>query len=135
MLLNDVKTKIVVMKTHKREILIYYNPESSSDRKTIAHAQSLVPHIKTFAFGKTPSTSASWQTILKAIDLPPKALFNKAHPYYQAHIKGRDFDKLSWIKILKHNSYLIKAPIAIHGDRAILCTNPTDIYKLVGETA
>ena len=118
------------MKTHQREILIYYNPGSSSDRKTVAHAQSVVSHVKTYAFGNTPSSTTSWQTILNALGLHPKEILNKANPYYQKHLRGKEFDEECWVKILKHNSVLIKAPIAIRGRRAILCNNPTDIYKL-----
>ncbi|MEL6922481.1 MAG: ArsC/Spx/MgsR family protein [Bacteroidota bacterium] len=118
------------MKTHDREIMIYYNPTSSSDKKTVAHAQSLVPHLKTFSFSNNPSTSTSWQRILKNLDAHPKDLMNKAHPYYQKHIKGREFNKEGWLSILKYNPELLKAPIAIRGNRAILCTNPTDVYKL-----
>ena len=31
----------------------------------------------------------------------------------------------------KDNPELIKAPIAVRGHRAILCSNPTDIYRLI----
>ncbi len=119
------------MKTHRREILIYYNPESSSDRKTVAYAQSVVSHVRTFPFGQTPSTGASWQSIIKSLDKHPKELLNKAHPYYQANIRGREFDDENWIKVLRYNPELLKAPIAIRGKRAILCESPTDIFKLV----
>ncbi|MEL6867741.1 MAG: ArsC/Spx/MgsR family protein [Bacteroidota bacterium] len=120
------------MKTHQREILIYYNPESSSDRKTVAHAQGLSRHIRTYSFAQTPSTGTSWHTILQSLNLHPKEILNKAHPYYQAHIRGREFDEESWIKVLRYNPQLIKAPIAIRGRKAILCKNPTDIYQLIG---
>ncbi len=123
------------MKTHQKEILIYYNPESNSDRKTVAHAQSMTKHIKSFSYNKTPSTGASWQQILKSLDMHPKEILNKAHPYYQKHIRGREFDKESWIKVIRYNPDLIKAPIAIRGSRAILCSNPTDIYKLIEQKA
>lgn len=119
------------MKTHSREILIYYHPDSSDHRKTVAHAKGLTNHLKTYAFGQTPSTSTSWQTILKSLDVHPKDLLNKAHPFYQQHIRGREFNKTSWLNILAKNSEMIKAPIAIRGNRAILCSNPTDIYKLL----
>ena len=119
------------MKTHRREIQIYYNPESSADRRTVAHAQGLSTHIKTYSFDKTPSTGTSWQQIISSLNVHPKELLNKAHPYYQQHIRGRDFDQESWIKVLRYNPELIKAPIAIRGSRAIVCTNPTDIYKLI----
>lgn len=118
------------MKTHNREIMIYYNPESSSDRKTVAYAQSVVPHIKSYAFEQAPSTGTSWQQILHAIGRDPKELLNKAHPYYRKHIRGCEFDEECWVKVFKNNPDIIKAPIAVRGDKAILCETPTDIYKL-----
>lgn len=118
------------MKTHSREILIYYHPDSSADRKAVAFAQSVTPHIKSYAFSQAPSTNTSWQQIIQALAIHPKELLNKAHPYYQEHIRGREFDEEGWLNILKYNHDLIKAPIAIRGDRAILCSTPTDIYKL-----
>lgn len=119
------------MVTHQREILIYYNADSSADRKTVAHARSVTPHLKSYEFKRAPSTSTSWQMILTSLDVHPKELLNKAHPYYQANIKGKEFSDEDWISCLQRNPQLIKAPIAIRGQRAILCTNPTDIYRLV----
>jgi len=119
------------MKTHTREILIYYDPESSPHRKTVAYAQSVVSHVKAYSFEKNPSTSSSWQMIIKSMGRHPKELMNKAHPYYQAHIRGREFSRESWINILQKNPQLLRAPIAVRGDRVILCESPTDIYKLM----
>jgi arsenate reductase len=123
------------MKTHRREILIYYNPDSSNDRKTVAHAQSLAPHIRTYAFDKAPSTGTSWQQIITALSLHPKELLDKSKPYYQQHIRGREFNEQDWLNVIINNPSLLKAPIAVRGDRAIMCSNATDIYKLtVGES-
>ncbi len=118
------------MKTHFREIMIYYNPESSADRRTVAFAQTISAHVKTFEFSKSPSTGTSWQQIIAALNIHPKELLNKAHPYYQQFIRGREFDEEGWLNVLKYNPELIKAPIAIRGNKAIVCTTPTDIYKL-----
>jgi len=123
------------MKTHQREILIYYNPESSADRRTVAHAHGLTRHIKTYKFGQTPSTNTSWSQIIGKLDLHPKDLMNKAHPYYQEHIRGREFNRQGYLKILSRNPDLLKAPIAIRGNRAVLCNSPTDIYRLINEVS
>lgn len=123
------------MKTHSREILIYYNPDSSNDRKTVAHAQSLTPHIRTFSFLQAPSSGTSWQQILSALDLHPKELMNKAHPYYQQNIRGKSFGEQDWLNVIMHNPSLLKAPIAIRGSKAVLCSNATDIYKLTSGEA
>lgn len=118
------------MKTHSREILIYYNSESSTDRKILAYAQSTGQVIKSYCHTKAPSTRTSWQTILTSLDLHPKQLMNKAHPYYQANIRGKEFDEEGWLSVIKKNPQLIKAPIAMKGKRAVLCHTPSDIYRL-----
>jgi len=118
------------MKTNEREIQIYYNPENSSDRKCVAHAKSMAHHIKAFAFDKTPSSSTSWRQILKNLECHPKELMDKSKPYYQEHIRGRDFTMNGWLDIVVRNPGLIKSPIAMRGSKAILCKQPTDIYRL-----
>ena len=119
------------MKTHTREILIYYHPDSPLHRRTVAIARSLSKHVRTFAYGKTPSTETSWKSIMSSLDCHPKDLLDKSHPYYQMHIRGREFDEESWVKILRFNPDLIKGPIAMRGRRAILCNSPSDVYRVI----
>lgn len=119
------------MKTHRREIQIYYNPESNYHRRTLAYAKSVARHVKSYAFHKTPSTETSWQQIIKALELEdPKVLLNKADPYYQEHLRGREFSEECWVKIIQKNTHLLKFPIAMRGSRAIVCQSPKDILKL-----
>ena len=121
----------IPMKTHPKEILIYYNASSSSDRKTIAHAQSTGSKVRTLEHSKSRSTTTYWKVLLKSLDRHPKELLNKAHPYYQANIKGREFNMHGWLNILQNNPGLIKHPIALKGTQAIVCQTPTDIYRLI----
>ena len=118
------------MKTHEREIMIYYNSQSSAGKKTIAYAQSTGQKVITYEFGKSRSTTTNWTMLLTSMGKHPKELLNKAHPYYQANIKGREFNMHGWLNILQRNPELIKHPIAIKGTKAILVETPTDIYKL-----
>lgn len=118
------------MKTHPREILIYYNSESSSDRKTLAYAESTGFKVRSYCHTKSPSTTTSWKTILSTLDKHPKEIMNKAHPYYQANLRGKDFDMDDWVQVIKKNPQVILAPIAMKGQKAVLCNTPSDIYKL-----
>lgn len=118
------------MKTNPREILIYYHPQSSSGKKTIAHAKSISQHVKTFAFDNNPSTNTSWRMILNSLDIEPKQLLDKSHPDYQRNIRGKEFDNEGWLDVIQRNPHLIKAAIAIKGKEAVFCINPTDVYKL-----
>ena len=116
--------------TNNNQITIYYNKESSSDRKTVAFAKSTGSHVRSYTHDNAPSTSTGWKTILSNLNMEPKELLNKAHPDYQARIKGKEFYKQGWLSVIQNNPHLIKAPIAMKGNRAVLCINPTDIYRL-----
>ena len=117
------------MKTHPREILLYYNPESSADKKTLAYANSISRHVRSFSHQKNKSTTTAWQVMLKSLDIHPKKLFNKALPEYQARIRGKELNYEGWLRVLQRNPHLIKSPIAIQGKKAILVETPTDILK------
>lgn len=118
------------MKTNPREILMYYNPASSLDRKTVAFAKSHNKHIRTYSHEKSRSTTTGWKMILRALKMYPKELLNKAHPDYQKTFRGKEFDEEGWLHVLQRYPHLIKAPIAMRGSRAILCSNPSDVYRL-----
>ena len=108
------------MKVKKREIEIYYSPKSVSDRRTIAYAQSLSPHIKSYSYDKLKFTSTKWYNIINKLDVDPKKLFNKALPEYQKNIKGKDLDMEGWINVIQRNKHLLKAPIAMRGQLVVL---------------
>lgn len=118
------------MKTNQREILLYFNPQSSTGKKTLALAKSISPHVKSYSYEQNPSTNTSWHMILDSLKMDPKQLLDKSHPDYQKNIKGKEFDGEGWMHVLQNNPHLIKAPIAIKGKDAVLCINPTDVYKL-----
>ncbi|MFZ1788457.1 MAG: hypothetical protein WAT92_09105 [Saprospiraceae bacterium] len=118
------------MKTNSREILLFYNQESSSDRKTLAYAKSISPHIRSYDFMKSHNTSTAWKTILNQLNIHPKLLLNKAHPDYQNNLRGKEFDHEGWLNVISKNLHLIKYPIAVKGNQVLLIGTPTDIYRL-----
>jgi len=118
------------MKTNPREILIYYNPESTSDRKTVAYARSITKHVKTYSHQDAQVTATGWKSLLHKMDVEPKQLFNKALPEYQSSLKGKELDEEGWLQVIRHNTHLFRSPIAVRGNKAVLCERPTDIYKL-----
>ena len=120
------------MKSHQNEIRFYYNPSSISDRKTLAYAKSVSPHVIAYSYEKASTTSTNWYSLFSKLDLDdPKKLLNKAHPDYRANIKGNELSRTGWTKVLSKNPHLIKSPIAIRGSRAVVCDSPTDVLKLV----
>ena len=62
--------------------------------------------------------------------MKPKDLFNKSDKKYQEEIAGYDFDYDAWLETLRNNPRMIKGPIDIMNESAVLCINQKDIYQL-----
>jgi arsenate reductase len=114
----------------QQEIQLYIKLNCSKSKKTIAYAKSHSNNVNTIDLSKTKGTGTIWENILTKLEKSPKELLDKSQPYYQENIKGRDFEKRDWIYLLMNNPDLVKSPIAIRGNRAILIDTPTDIYKI-----
>lgn len=119
------------MKTSENEVLILYDSASHSGRKTLAYAHTLTNNVKGWDYSLLPLTTTLWRQLLNMLQMEPKELLDKSHPYYQSHIKGYDFDDEGWLNVLRRNTFLIKAPIAIKGDRALLCDTPECIFSFM----
>lgn len=118
------------MKMHPNELFFYYNPSHSVDKQVRAYAHSVANHVNEINMDKEKITTTSWRSILDKLELRPKDLLNRAHPDYQKHIAGKNWDDESWLQILVRYPHLIKAPIAIMKNKAVLCTSPNQILKL-----
>jgi arsenate reductase len=119
------------MRTSSNEILVYYNPEHSVAKQVLAYARSITPHILEVEYHKTKYSTRIWRQLLDYLgETDPKRLLNKAHPFYQTHLKGRDFNREDILNIIIRNPDIIRAPIAMRGKTAVFCENPTDVLRL-----
>lgn len=121
------------MKLRPNELLIYYNGDDNSHKKIKAYAYSVAKYVKEWDINQKMVTKLMWEDILSMLNMRPKEIMNKANPKYQTAIARHEFDEEGWLDILKQNPDLLKAPIAIMEEKAVLCTNPKDVYKLYRE--
>lgn len=121
------------MKLNRDEMLLFLDCTSSSHKKTRAYAHSVSGHVQEYTFREFRFTKSLWRDILEMLSMDPKELLNKADPKYQREIKGKTFDEDGWLNVLINNPCLIKAPIAIMHNRAVLCISPKDVYRLAPE--
>jgi len=118
------------MKSHHSELFFYHSPTQPIDKQTMAYAKTLAKYVNAVDVSKEKLTPTRWNTLLMKLNLRAKDLLNRAHPEYQDRIAGKNWDEESWLNILVVSPHLIKAPIAVYRNSAILCNTPTDILKL-----
>jgi arsenate reductase len=121
------------MERHPNEMWLFLDCESSTHKKTRALAKSITRHVNEFSLRHNKLSKLRWAKILLLLQMRPKELFNKADKKYQETIAGHDFDDDNWLEILRENPCMIRGPIAIMNDKAVLCIKPKEIYKLLPE--
>lgn len=119
------------MKLHRDELVLFLDCSSTSHKRTLAFAHSITDHIQEYSYKDYIFNRTIWYDLLEKLNMRPKDLLNRADPKYQKEIAGKTFDHDAWINILIKNPCLIKAPIAVMHDKAVLCIKPKDIYKLI----
>ena len=118
------------MQFHQNELFIYFDPNSSTGKKTRAYASSISKNVNALDSNKIKLTATLWKEIVNMLKLRPKDLMNRSHREYQEKIRGNTFTMTGWLEILAKNPQLLKAPIAIYHNKAIMCERPTDILSL-----
>ena len=116
-----------------KEITLVYDGRTSEGKKALAYAYTLSGTINKQDINNVKLSSTFIKTVISKLELQPKDLMNRAHPYYQKNLRGCDLDTESWLKVLKNNAYLLRAPIAIQGAKAVICDPVTKIYSLSTE--
>ncbi|MGK7390220.1 MAG: arsenate reductase family protein [Candidatus Cyclobacteriaceae bacterium M2_1C_046] len=118
------------MKFHPNELYIYYDPATNTGKQCRAYAKSISNNVNEVNCRNIKLTTTLWKDIVNMLGLRPKDLLDRSNPEYQEKIAGNTFTMTGWLEILVKNPQLLKAPIAIYQNKAVLCNKPTDILRL-----
>lgn len=118
------------MEFHPNELTLLLDPKSPTGRKLRAYAHSICNNVNEIDYTTTRLTTTVWKEIVTMLGNNPKDLINKSHPLYKEKVQGNSFTMHGMLNILLNSPELLKGPIAIRKNKAILCNNPMDILKL-----
>lgn len=118
------------MHLSSKELTILYNEKNERDRKTLSYAHIITNKINKQELGSVRVSGTMFQVFVNALKKDPKKLINKADPYYQKNIRGKNFSINEWFKMIINHPNLLKAPLAMYDNKAVICHTPTDILRL-----
>ncbi|HAN19182.1 MAG: hypothetical protein A2X13_09730 [Bacteroidetes bacterium GWC2_33_15] len=102
-------------------IKIYHNTKCQKSRNGLKYLENkgIKPEIIGYLKDK-PFTPESLKEILKKLGLKPVDIVRTQEADYKQHFKGKDLPDEQWIKILAENPKLIRRPIIVSGNKAVL---------------
>lgn len=116
--------------TSKRQITLYYNPESIIAEKTLAFATAQGLPILEIDIIKNPPTGTQLGELSDRLNLKIKDLVDLENELCKSLSEGHEFSSEDWIKMIRKNPEIMKQPIALCGDITVIVKIPTDILKL-----
>lgn len=125
----------MTMKPETHDFVIFCDPDSDLGKKTLALVKAHIAKANIQNI-KMNEPSATWiGMIVNELGVEPKDLINRAHPYYQEHLRGHDWDEHGWLNILKKSPFLFKCPIVHFHGKSYLIETPTDLFKVESQIA
>lgn len=109
------------------KIIIFHNPRCSKSRETLAllRQNGLEPEI--IEYLKTPPHSSQLQSILKLLNLPPRALLRKNETLYKdLNLEQTQLSDEEILQILSANPILIERPIVIVNNKKARIGRPPE---------
>jgi len=115
----------------KNDLVLLYNSENSKDRKTLAYALTITKKVNKQELNSVRVSDTLFRMMLDKLSIDGKKLLNKADPFYQSNIKGKDLDPEEWYNVLRSRPSLLRSPVAFYRDKAIICETPTDVLRVM----
>lgn len=119
------------MHFRKDELLLIYNAENARDRQTLAYALGITSKINRQEINSVRVSPSLFVYAVQKLGWDVKRLLNKADVEYQHHHRGHEYPIKMWFEAIRKRPSLLRAPIAILGDNAVVCDSPTDVMKLL----
>ncbi len=118
------------MEFNPREITVIYDMNKRGGREALAYAKQMADHVKEVDISENPLTPTQLLEIMEKVNVGIDAMIDKTSDIYREKYEEVDMSENDWLEVMIHNPEMIKTPIGILGDRAIVCDLPNQILEL-----
>ncbi|MAE08323.1 MAG: arsenate reductase (glutaredoxin) [Bacteroidetes bacterium] len=108
-------------------IKIYHNARCKKSRAGLQYLQERTDNIEVVEYIKNPIDEDTLKKLLIMLNISPLKLVRTQEAMYKSNLKGKNFTDYEWVKIMVENPKLIKRPIVIKGNKAILGDPANDL--------
>ncbi|MEQ9441579.1 MAG: ArsC/Spx/MgsR family protein [Cyclobacteriaceae bacterium] len=118
------------MEWNPKEVVIIYNFEDRGNREAIAYAKQIAQNVNEIDISKNPLTERQLAELLDRLGVGIEEIIDRRSDLYKEKYQDVDMDEADWLGVIKHNPELMRTPIGILGDKAVICESPNDMLKL-----
>lgn len=114
-----------------QDIIIYHNPRCRKSRAGLDYLSAKKQAFQIRKYMSEHFTFDELDHLLSILDMHPLEIIRTKEEYYKQELKGKEFSRQDWIEILVRNPQLIKRPIVVNGNKAVLAEIPQNMDKIL----
>lgn len=101
---------------------IYHNTRCRKSRGGLQYLEEkgVKPEIIEYLKDDNAFTIDTLSEVIKKLGVKPQEIIRTQEAIYKQNYKGKDFSDEEWIKVLVENPKLIRRPIIVKGDKAVI---------------
>jgi len=99
---------------------VYHNPRCRKSRAGLQYLQNKGVDIEIVEYLKNPITVSELENLLVKLNKNPQDIIRKQEEIYKKQLKGKNFTKDEWIRIMVENPKLIQRPLVVKRYKAVV---------------
>jgi polyphosphate kinase len=120
-----------IKQKHHIVMKIYHNPRCSKSRAGLQYLEEKGYDIEIKKYLVDGLTETELKEIIAKTGKKPHLFVRIQEKYYIDNYQGKEFSDDEWIKILVENPKLLRRPIVVNGNKAVLANPPENIEEIV----
>ena len=120
-----------IKQKHHIIMKIYHNPRCAKSRAGLQYLEEKGYEIEIRKYLTEGLTDDELREIISKTGREPFFFVRTQEKEYIENYKGREFSDEEWIKILVENPRLLRRPIVVNGERAVLANPPENIEEII----
>lgn len=118
------------MEFNAKEMTVIYNFDERGSREALTYAKQIAQNVNEIDISRQPLTRTQLAELLNKINIRVEEIVDKKSDLYHEKYQGVEMSEDDWLEVLVHNPILIKTPIGILGDKAVVCDLPNQMLEL-----
>lgn len=110
---------------------IYHNPRCRKSRAGLQYLNDKGIKPEVVEYLKDPLTEKDLNELLQKLAMKPADIIRTQEAVFKSDFKGRDLSDSEWVKVLVANPKLIKRPIVVKGNKAVIGDPADNISTLL----
>lgn len=102
------------------KVVIYHNTRCRKSRAGLEFLKKYTKDFEIVEYLKTGLTPDDISILLKQLNVKVQEIIRTQEEIYKKELKGKNFTDQEWIKIISDNLKLLKRPIIVKGNKAVI---------------